>query len=92
MKTVEQILLKESLEKDEIIHLLSTQDQAERNLLFETADKVRKENVGSNVYLRGLIELSNICRKNCLYCGIRKDNRKVERYTLDVMQVIDTVR
>lgn len=92
MKTAEQILMKESLEKDEIIYLLSTQDKAERNLLLETAGRIRKEYVGRNVYLRGLIELSNICRKNCLYCGIRKDNKKVERYTLDDRQVIDTVR
>jgi biotin synthase len=92
MYRAEQILKKESLEKDDIIYLLSTEDKAERRLLFEKADRIRKDYVGSSVYLRGLIELSNICRKNCFYCGIRKDNTKVERYTLDERQVIDTVR
>jgi len=92
MNSAEQILLKESLEKDDIIYLLTTEDENERSLLFEKAAMVRKEYVGNNVYLRGLIELSNICRKNCFYCGIRKDNTKVERYTLEERQVIDTVR
>lgn len=51
--------------------------------LFELADKKRREAYGDEVYIRGLIEFTNFCRNNCYYCGIRRDNRCVERYRLD---------
>ena len=76
-----------SLEKEEIIKLL-TQTNAEE--LYHRADKVRHENVGDEVHLRGLIEFSNICRNNCLYCGIRKGNAKVVRYHMSEEELVDT--
>lgn len=56
--------------------------------LFDRAVQVRNRTVGDKVHLRGLIELSNRCRKNCLYCGIRCGNRAVERYELTDEQVL----
>lgn len=56
--------------------------------LFDRAVQVRNQTVGDKVHLRGLIELSNRCRKNCLYCGIRCGNRAVERYELTDEQVL----
>ena len=50
--------------------------------LFQKADKIRQENVGDDVHLRGLIEFSNICKRQCKYCGLQSDNRHVERYRL----------
>ena len=50
--------------------------------LYETADAVRKESYGNKVYLRGLIEISNICKNDCFYCGIRRSNSMVTRYRL----------
>ena len=50
---------------------------------------MKKQHCGNVVYLRGLIELSNICRKDCNYCGIRKSNEKIGRYTLKDEDVID---
>ena len=44
---------------------------------------------GENVYLRGLVEISNICRKNCLYCGIRRDNLNTGRYELTSEEVLE---
>ena len=55
----------------------------ERAYLFENARKRAQAVYGNKIYIRGLIEISNICRNNCYYCGIRKDNRKIERYRLD---------
>lgn len=55
----------------------------ERSYLFENARKRAKAVYGNKIYIRGLIEISNICKNNCYYCGIRKDNRKIERYRLD---------
>ena len=69
-------------DKREIVRLLS--NEANQQELFRRADAVRKENVGDEVHLRGLIEFSNICRNNCLYCGIRRGNTHVCRYRMDV--------
>jgi biotin synthase len=45
-----------------------------REMLFARADAVRKDNMGDEVFLRGIVEFSNICANDCLYCGIRKSN------------------
>ncbi len=60
--------------------------------LFAQARAVKENTIGNKVYLRGLIEFSNICRKNCYYCGIRCENKTVERYELGdeaVMAAVD---
>ena len=72
----------------ELIELLKIPQDREK-YLFELSAKTRKEGVGDKVYLRGLIELGNICIKNCLYCGIRKDNKNADRYTLTDKEVFD---
>lgn len=56
--------------------------------LFEKADSVRREYYGTDVYIRGLIEISNYCKNNCYYCGIRKDNKNLERYRLSKEQIL----
>lgn len=76
------------LNKDAIIRLLS--DDCNEQNLWQQADKVRQENVGNEVHLRGLIEFSNICRNNCLYCGIRKDNKSVCRYRMSEEELVST--
>jgi len=60
--------------------------------LFARADKVRRENVGDGVHLRGLIEFSNHCRRRCCYCGIRAANPKVRRYRLTAGQMLESAR
>lgn len=79
-----------NINKEEIVRLLNDEDnQAE---LFKNADNIRKLAVGDDVHLRGLIEFSNICRNNCLYCGIRKDSRQVCRYHMEPEELIETAR
>ncbi len=78
------------LTKAEIIALLA--DEANEQNLFKKADEIRRKNVGDEVHLRGLIEFSNICRNNCLYCGIRKDNKHACRYRMEPEEVIRTAR
>ena len=69
------------LDDNTIIALLSGKGPDEA--LYEEADRIRREIYGDAVYLRGLIEISNYCRNNCYYCGIRKGNTKLDRYRLD---------
>lgn len=57
--------------------------------LFAAADKVRRSIYGDKVYIRGLIEVSNCCKRNCFYCGIRRDNTKVDRYRLDKAEILE---
>ena len=75
------------LSKDEIVSLLV--DGSINKSLFKVADDVRSEFVGEEVYLRALIEFTNICRCNCLYCGLRAENKNVERYRLSKDEVLD---
>lgn len=56
--------------------------------ISEKARKVREAYYGKDVYLRGLIEISNICRNNCYYCGIRSGNTNCERYRLSKEQIL----
>jgi len=60
-------------------------------VLFQTADTVRRSVFGDEVYIRGIIEFTNYCRNDCLYCGLRRSNRQVERYRLTVDEILTTV-
>lgn len=66
--------------KKEIVDILKNNDKNE--WLFSLADKVRRENVGDEVHLRGLIEFSNICHCFCKYCGLRCENKELDRYRI----------
>ncbi len=72
---------------DEELRFLIEDDSSD-DYLFEIADKVRKEHYGTDVYLRGLIEFTNYCRNNCYYCGIRRDNKNVDRYRLTKEEIM----
>lgn len=57
--------------------------------LFKNADAVRREHYGTDVYIRGLIEFTNYCKNDCFYCGIRRSNKKCERYRLTKEDIMD---
>ena len=73
---------------DEIHSWLLETKPEKLELLWAQADRVRKDNVGNEVHLRGLIEVSNFCRRQCLYCGIRADNTSVDRYRLSAQEIL----
>lgn len=60
----------------------------EKRLLFNEADKVRRQHYGTDVYIRGLLEISNFCKNDCLYCGIRRSNADVSRYRLAEEEIL----
>lgn len=88
---VEDILKQPALSIEDIVQLLQT-NKEDRNILFKHAAKIKEEYVGNKVYYRGLIEMSNICSKNCYYCGIRMDNKNAERYDISDKDILDAVR
>ncbi|MCR5167230.1 MAG: [FeFe] hydrogenase H-cluster radical SAM maturase HydE [Oscillospiraceae bacterium] len=75
------------LTDDELSAVIESGDNDD--LLFTLADKVRRDHYGDEVYLRGLIEFTNACKNDCFYCGIRRSNRKLERYRLTREQIMD---
>ncbi|HUX95395.1 MAG TPA: [FeFe] hydrogenase H-cluster radical SAM maturase HydE [Bacteroidales bacterium] len=89
--TVRDILERDNFTKDEIIRLLSCEGE-ERTLLFKKSAEIRKKYIGNKVWFRGLIEFSNICGKDCLYCGIRKGNRNLSRYNLTDDEILDAAK
>jgi len=88
---ITEILNKPLLEKDDIIRLLQC-DEEERKELFKKAAKIKEQYIGNKVYFRGLVEFSNICSKNCLYCGIRAGNSKTFRYTVTKNEVLECAK
>lgn len=64
----------------------------ERAQLFLQADRMRARVKGDAVYIRGIVELSNVCANDCLYCGIRRSNHKVRRYRLSPEDILGIAR
>jgi biotin synthase len=85
-----EILNKEELNKDDITYLLSLSDPEEIRLLLGKADEVRQTWCGDEVHLRGIIEISNHCSENCLYCGLRKGNKYLQRYRMSTGEILET--
>lgn len=67
----------------------ATTDGALLQLLRNTAVRTARQQFGFGVYIRGLIELSSYCRRDCLYCGLRRSNRTAERYRLTADEVME---
>jgi biotin synthase len=79
-------------ERQELIRMLSLTEKEQIEALYRQAYEIKKQHVGTTVYYRGLIELSNICAKNCHYCGIRSGNPNVKRYTISREEVLAEAR
>lgn len=79
----------QTLPEEDLRILLSAEDDASLEALCLQARQVREQYYGLKVYIRGLIELTNICKNDCYYCGIRRSNRDVVRYRLSHEQVLE---
>jgi biotin synthase len=80
------------LTREEIVLLLSLPEGEAREALFSAADAVRRQEVGDEIYLRGIIEFSNVCARDCLYCGLRGSNLRLHRYRMAESEIIETAR
>jgi biotin synthase len=77
------------LDKNDILYWLQENDAEKLQTLWQMADFVRKETVGDDVHLRGLLEISNYCSRQCGYCGINAENESVERYRMTKDEIIE---
>ena len=79
---IDRLESERSLTEAEYAELITGCDDESSRLLAEKAVKTRRAVFGDSVFTRGLIEISSICKNNCLYCGIRRDNKNAQRYRL----------
>ena len=89
---IDKLALTHSLTLSEYEYLIENRTQESADRLRELAVRVRREHYGNAVYIRGLIEISNICKNDCIYCGIRCSNKDCERYRLtkeDILSCCD---
>ena len=91
MTTIKNILKEEIFDKETIVELLNAEGN-DKDLLFEKAAEVKQKYIGNKVHLRGLIELTNQCSKNCYYCGISASNKKVNRFMISLQEIEKAVQ
>ncbi len=89
IKLAEKLYKKRSLSVEEYEELISCRTSESARYITEKAIEVRKEFYGNSVFIRGLIEISNICKNNCYYCGIRGGNENCERYRLTPQEILN---
>lgn len=73
----------------DLLELINT-DEEQAKIIFEEADKLREQEMGNEVHLRGLIEFSNYCSRECLYCGLRRDIKPLVRYRMSIDEIVDS--
>jgi len=88
---ITDILDQEVFSKNDIISLLRSEGD-DRTLLFKKSAEIKEKYIGKKVWFRGLIEFSNVCGKDCLYCGIRKGNKNLQRYSLSDDEILAAAR
>jgi len=76
----------------DIVAILTATKKEDIDVIQSAAEKVLLENCGNEVRLRGLIEVSNICRCDCYYCGIRKSDREAERYEVTIDDILEVAK
>ena len=88
-RLIDKLKGEHTLTNEEFAHLLSHYDEETLAYINLQAREVANAHFGKGVYIRGLIEISNYCRNNCKYCGIRKDNWQADRYRLSKEMILD---
>ncbi len=86
---IDKLALEHSLSVEEYEKLIEARSPETTSYLTEKAVEARKSVYGNKVFIRGLIEISNICKNDCYYCGIRKSNKNCDRYRLTADDIIE---
>ncbi|PKM68037.1 MAG: [FeFe] hydrogenase H-cluster radical SAM maturase HydE [Firmicutes bacterium HGW-Firmicutes-2] len=89
---IDQIYDTGQVTRDELLELLNKLDEGSTAYLHERAHEKRLSVNGNKVFMRGLIEFTNYCKSNCMYCGIRRENKHADRYRLDTETILECCR
>lgn len=88
LSLIEQLNTNHSLSIPQYAYLIENRDAEAAEYLATRAREVREEVYGKDVFIRGLIEISNYCKNDCFYCGIRRSNKNCERYRLTKEEIL----
>jgi biotin synthase len=86
---IQTCTLSGKLSREEILFLLRRRERDELAEIIRCADEVRQSCCGDDVHIRALVEFSNHCRRNCNYCGLRRENRDLVRYRIPVEEIVE---
>ena len=86
---IEKLYQTNNTSKEELLYLINNINYNSKELLIQKANETRKIYFDNKVYMRGLIELTSYCKKDCLYCGLRKSNKNLSRYRLTKEEVLE---
>ena len=89
---IEKLDMEKALKPAEWVTLLSTYTGADRLFAAEKARAIAQKHYGRKVFIRGIVEFSNICGNDCFYCGIRKSNKLVTRYSMSDEEILECCR
>lgn len=79
-------------EKEDLVYILSLEDERMLAPLYAYSARLCEKVYGRDVYIRGLIEFSNVCRRNCCYCGLRRENSKLKRYRAEFSDIYNSIK
>lgn len=88
VEIINQIKNEQTIYREQLQTLLATTDEQAINYLRDTARKVADDIYGKQVFIRGLIEFTNYCKNDCIYCGIRRSNPNAQRYRLTEEEIL----
>lgn len=88
VEIIDQIKKEQTIYREQLQTLLATTDEQAINYLRDTARKVADDIYGKQVFIRGLIEFTNYCKNDCIYCGIRRSNPNAQRYRLTEEEIL----
>lgn len=88
VEIIDQIKNEQTIQREQLQTLLTTTDEQAINYLRDTARKVADDIYGKQVFIRGLIEFTNYCKNDCIYCGIRRSNPNAQRYRLTEEEIL----
>ena len=91
-RLIDTLAVEHSLTESEYAKLITSITPETTEYIREKAVKARKEIYGNKVFIRGLIEISNICKNDCYYCGIRGSNKNCDRYRLNTDEIIECAK
>ena len=92
VELIEKLAKENNASEEDLLYILDHLNIESENRLFELALEAKKEHYGLDVYMRGLIEFTNYCSQNCMYCGIRRGNPDTDRYRLTKEDIISCCR
>lgn len=92
VEVLDKALENRPLKKEELLYLLNLKDESQVSFFLKTANFLRQKYHQNSCCVHGIIEISNYCKRNCLYCGISNQNKNLKRYRMSRQEILDAAR